>query len=146
MTSPSVEFIINGVVRNFDIVAAGQGAVPSGYQFQFPVVGTTGRTSVQATAIDNLTVHGSAKNFTVSRASTPFSSEASGINYLKKATFGGNADGVGLDVKGKIGSLTFKRGLGNPNGVFTGQVAERPESTADDLWHAAALDGIPGVW
>ncbi len=67
---------------------------------------------MQATAIDNLNVHGSAKNFTVSRAATPFSSESSGLNYLKKATFGGNADGVGIDVKGKIGKLTFKTRAG----------------------------------
>jgi hypothetical protein len=123
VTSPSVEFVINGTVRDFDIVSAGQGAIPSGFQFLFPVVGTTGRTSVQAAAIDNLTVHGSAKNFTVSRASQPFTSENSGLSYLKKATFGGNADGVGIDVKGKIGKLTFNRGLGNPAGVFTGKAS-----------------------
>ena len=119
LTTPSVEFTINGVVRNFDIVSATQGAVPAGFQFEFPQVGTTGRTAVQATAINTLNVHGSAKNFTVSRAPVPFSSEASGVGYLKKATFGGNADAVGLDVHGKIGKLTFKRGLGNPAGVFT---------------------------
>jgi hypothetical protein len=121
VTSPSVEFVINGAIRNFDIVSAGQGGVPSEFQFLFPVVGTTGRTSVQATAINNLTVHGSAKNLTVSRSATPFSSESSGLNHLNKATFGGNADGVGIDVKGKIGKLTFNRGLGNPAGVFTGE-------------------------
>jgi hypothetical protein len=120
LTTPSVEFMINGVVRNFDIVSAGQGTVPAGFHVFFPPIGTTGRTSVQATAIDNLNVHGSARNLTVSRSSVPFSSENSGIDYLKKATFGGNADGVGIDVKGKIGSLTFKRGLGNPTGVYTG--------------------------
>jgi hypothetical protein len=119
LTNPTVQFTINGTVRNFDIVSATQGSVPAGFQFEFPQVGTTGRTAVQATAIKNLTVHGSAKNFTVSRAPVPFSSEASGLGYLKKATFGGNADGVGIDVKGKIGKITFKRGLGNPAGVFT---------------------------
>ena len=47
--------------------------VRSGYQFAVsPSVGTTGRTSVQATAVDNLNVHGSAMNFTVSQASQPF--------------------------------------------------------------------------
>jgi hypothetical protein len=123
VTSPSVQFVINGTIRNFNVVSVTQGTIPSGFQFLFPVVGTTGRTAVQATAIDNLTVHGSAKNFTVSRAAAPFSSESSGLNHLNKATFGGNADGVGIDVKGKIGSLTFKRGLGNPAGVFTGKAA-----------------------
>ena len=119
VTTPSVQFTINGVIRQFDIVSATQGAVPAGFQFEFPQVGTTGRTAVQATAINTLKVHGSAKNFTVSRAPVPFSSEASGLGYLHKATFGGNADAVGLDVRGKIGKLTFKRGLGNPAGVYT---------------------------
>jgi hypothetical protein len=119
LTTPTVEFTINGTVRNFDIVSATQGAVPAGLQFEFPQVGTTGRTALRATAVKKLAVHGSAKNFTVSRAPVPFSSESSGVGYLKKATFGGNADAVGLDVKGKIGKLTFKTGLGNPTGVYT---------------------------
>jgi len=123
VTSPSVQFLINGVVRSFDLTSATGAVVPAGMQFFFPPVGTTGRTSIQATAIDTLTVHGSAKNTTISRSPVPFSSEASGINYLKKATFGGNADGLGIDVKGKIGKLTFKRGLGNPAGVFTATAA-----------------------
>ena len=120
VTSPSVEFMINGVVRNFDMIAATTPKIVAGLEVDFPPVGTTGRTSIQATAINTLTVHGSAKNTTLSRSPTPFSSESSGLAYLKKATFGGNADGVGIDVKGKIGTLTFKRGLGNPTGVFTG--------------------------
>jgi hypothetical protein len=119
LTSPSVQFIVNGVIRNFDIVSATQGTVPAGFQFEFTPVGTTGRTAVQATAMNNLRVRGSAKNFTASRAPAPFSSEASGLGYLRKASFGGNADGVGLDVHGPIGKLTFRRGLGNPAGVFT---------------------------
>jgi hypothetical protein len=123
VTTPYVQFVINGVLRNFDIVSATQGTVPAGFQFEFPQYSTTGRTAIQATAVNKLTVHGSAKNFTVSRAPVPFSSEASGVSYLKKATFGGNADGVGLDVHGKIGSLTFKRGLGNPAGVYTAKSA-----------------------
>ncbi len=45
-------------------------------------------------------------------AAQPFSSESSGVSYLKKATFGGVADGVGLDVDGPIGTLKFKRGPG----------------------------------
>jgi hypothetical protein len=138
LTTPSVEFMINGTVRNFDIISAGQGPIPlgAGYQVEFPPIGTTGRTSVQATAIDNLNVHGSAKNLTVSRSPVPFSSEDSGINSLKKATFGGNADGVGIDVKGKIGSITFKRGLGNPTGVHT-------SVAANGLLLPATLDGTP---
>jgi hypothetical protein len=120
VTSPSVEFMINGVVRDFDMIASTQPKIVAGLEVDFPTVGTTGRTSIQATAVNTLTVHGSARNTTLSRSPTPFSSEASGLNYLKKATFGGTADGVGIDVNGKIGKLTFKRGLGNPTGVFTG--------------------------
>jgi hypothetical protein len=119
-----VDITIQGVVRTFDIVSATQGAVPAAFQFEFPQVGTTGRTAVQATAINTLNVHGSAKNFTVSRADVPFSGEASGVSYIKKAHFGGNADAVGLDVHGKIGKLTFDRGLGNPAGVFTAKSSQ----------------------
>src|SRR5262249_13676556 len=114
ITTPSVQFIINGVLDNFDIVATSQGPVGAGFQFELPVVGTTGRTSVQATAVNRLNVTGSAKNFTVSRAAQPFQTELSGLQYLKSATFGGNADAVGIDVAGPIGNLEFRRGLGDP--------------------------------
>ena len=136
LTTPSVEFMINGVVRNFDIISAGPGTVPAGFQVEFTPIGTTGRTTVQATAINNLNVHGSAKNLTVSRSPVAFSSENSGINYLHKATFGGNADGVGIDVKGKIGKITFKRGLGNPNGVYTSKAS-------NGLLLPATINGTP---
>jgi hypothetical protein len=119
LTTPTVQIVVNGAIRNFDIISATGGTVPAGFQFEFPVVGTTGRTAVQATAIGNLKVVGSARNFTASRALQAFASSGSGLAHLNKATFGGNADAVGLDVKGKIGKLTFKRGLGNPAGVFT---------------------------
>ncbi len=119
ITSPTVQFIINGNLQNFDITSATQGPITAGFQFEFPVVGTTGRTAVQALGVNNLNVHGSAVNFTVSKSPKPFSSEASGVNYLHKATFGGVADAVGLDVNGPINRLTFKRGLGNPSGVST---------------------------
>jgi hypothetical protein len=119
VTSPTVQFIIDGSLQNFSILAASQGPITAGYQFQFPVVGTTGRTSVQATSVNNLNVTGSAVNFTVSGAAQPFSSQGSGVSRIRRATFGGVADGVGLDVNGTIDRLTFKRGLGNPSGVFT---------------------------
>jgi hypothetical protein len=119
VTTPSVEIVVNGAIRNFDIVAATQGAVPAAYQFEFPIVGTTGRTAVQATAINTVNVRGSAKNTTLSRGLQPFQSDATGLEYLKKGTFGGNADALGIDVTGKIGRLTFKRGLGDPTGVNT---------------------------
>ena len=132
VTTSSVQFMINGVVKNFDIISAGQGTIPAGFEYYFQPVGTTGRTSLQATAIDNLNARGSVKNFTISRASQPFSGPGSGIKYLHKAKFGGTADGLAIDVKGSIGKLSFKRGLGNPNGVYTGKAAnglDLPETT-----------------
>src|SRR5262249_34406212 len=117
VTSPSVQFIINGALQTFDIAAATQGPITAGVPFEFPVVGTTGRTAVQTTSVNTLNVHGSAVNFTVSQAAKPFSSQGSGVNHIRNATFGGVSDGVGLDVNGNINRLTFKRGLGNPSGV-----------------------------
>ncbi len=132
VTTSSVEFLINGVIKNFDIISAGQGTIPAGFEYYFQPVGTTGRTSLQATAIKNLRVHGSVKNFTISRASQPFSGTGSGIKYLHKGEFGGTADALAIDVNGPIGKLSFRRGLGNPNGVFTGKAAnglDLPETT-----------------
>jgi len=146
LTSPSVIFSINGVVQNFSVVSITQspispnylaathgqsdfvwtgipqsGPIPSGFQFFFSVVGTTGRTSLQTQAINRLNVAGRANNFTAQKATTPFGSSLSGLNYLRRARFGGNADAVALDVNGPIGRLAFKRGLGDPTGVFTGK-------------------------
>ncbi|MDR3638742.1 MAG: hypothetical protein P4L84_33355 [Isosphaeraceae bacterium] len=104
--------------------------VGAGEEVNFPIVGTTGRTSVQATAIDKLAVGGSAVNVTASRSATPFQNGLSGLKHLKVATFGGNADAVGLDVNGPIGSLTFKKGLGSPVGANTGGVTH-PTSNQD---------------
>jgi hypothetical protein len=137
VTTPSVELVVNGVIKNFDIVSATQGAVPAAFQFEFPIVGTTGRTAVQATAVDNVNVKGSAKNLTLSRSLTPFQNDGTGLKYLKKATFGGNADAVGIDVNGPIGRLAFKKGLGDPTGVNT----EDPPETEGDL--PATQYGIP---
>jgi len=135
LTSPTVQFVVNGVIQAFDIVAATRGLIPAGivdaepgsstaaYQIQFPVVGTTGRTSVQATAVNKVHVAGSVVNVTLSRASQPFSSSLSGLKYLHEAKFNGNADALGIDVDGTIGKLIFKRGLGNPSSVFTAKAS-----------------------
>jgi hypothetical protein len=177
LTTPSVIFSVNGVVKNFSLVSITQSAVspnyvsasqngtlplklgqgginyvtqtsnpvglqtsstsnwtgvpisgpiiPAGgaYQFEYSVVGTTGRTTLQALAVKNLKVAGKATNFTAQRDTTPFTSSLSGLKYLRKATFGGNADAVALNVSGPIGKLTFRHGLGNPTSVFTGKVA-----------------------
>ncbi len=143
ITTPSVQFSVNGVVQNFDVVSMTQsptppiyvttsqngtvdewtgvpqsGPIPGGYQFQYSVVGTTGRTSLQADAINHLNVVGKATNFTAQRDTTPFNSSLSGLKYLRSAKFGGNADAVALDVDGPIGRLDFKRGLGDPTATF----------------------------
>src|SRR5262249_2861198 len=77
VTTPSVQITVNGVLRNFDIVSATQGPVAAAFQFLLPVVGTTGRTAIQATAIKRLKVRGSAKNFTASRTLPPFQTQGS---------------------------------------------------------------------
>jgi hypothetical protein len=117
-TTPTVDIVVNGVVHDLSFVSAGQlPGVPAGDQFLYPIVATTGRTAVQATAIDHLQVKGSATNFTASRGTVPFQNSLAGLGHLKTATFGGNADAVGLDVNGPIGKLRFSRGLGNPTGT-----------------------------
>jgi hypothetical protein len=143
ITTPSVQIIVNGVLKNFDIVSASQGAIVAGFQFEFPVVGTTGRTSVQATAIDNVHVHGSAVNLTLSHSSQPFTSSTSGLAYLHKAEFDGTADGVGIDVDGRIGKLIFEKGLGNPNGVATGSTASGETLPATTYGAPEGTSGYP---
>ena len=103
--------------------SAASGPDPAGYQFFYNIVGTTGRTTLQALAVNHLNVVGKATNFTAQRDTTPFGSSLTGMKYIRRATFGGNADAVALDVNGPIGKVTFKRGLGDPTGVFNGKVA-----------------------
>ena len=143
VTTPSVQIIINGVLKNFDIVSASQGTVVAGYQFAYPVVGTTGRTAVQANAVDNVNVHGSAINFTLSHDSKPFTSHTSGLAYLHKAYFGGNADAVGIDVNGRIGKLTFSTGSWQPLRRGDGDDIERGDPAGDDLRSPAGTTGYP---
>jgi hypothetical protein len=145
LTTPSVLFSVNGTIRNFSIVSTTQGPVDSAYQFEYPVVGTTGRTAIQAAAIDNLNVKGSARNFAVSKAAVPFSSDGSGLKYLKKATFGGVADGLALDVSGPIGDLTFAKGLGDPTDVFTAVSASGQLLPTTTYGSAAGAAGYPSV-
>src|SRR4051812_45215597 len=159
LTTPSVLFSINGATQNFSVVSITQsaippnyisstqggtlqewtgaplsGPIPAGYQFFFNVVGTTGRTSLQTTAIDNLNVRGNSRNFTAQRDTTPFTSSLSGMNSIRRARFGGNADAVALDVRGTSGRLQFRKGLGNPAGVFTGKTAvTNPDGTSTGL-------------
>ncbi|MGC8640197.1 MAG: hypothetical protein ACP5XB_10020, partial [Isosphaeraceae bacterium] len=123
-TSPPIGYLAiqnqkwTGVPVSFPIIPAG-----GAYQFQYNVVGTTGRTTLSALAINRLKVAGKATNFTAQRGTTPFTSGQSGLKYIHSATFGGTADAVALDASGPIGKLNFKRGLGDPTSVFTGKVA-----------------------
>ena len=119
-TAPTVNIVVNGTLHGLDIISSTKEPVLAGNQFNFPIVGTTGRTAVQAHAIDNIRVRGSAVNFTASQGAVPFQNGFSGLNHLGNARFFGNADAVGLDVsQGKIGTLKFGRGLGNPVGANT---------------------------
>ncbi len=143
ITSPTVQFIVNGTIQNFDILSASQGPIQAGFQFAFPVVGTTGRTAVQAMAVKNLNVHGSAVNFTVSRNAQPFAHTGSGVAYIHRATFGGTSDAVGLDVSGPINKLEFKRGLGNPSGVFTATTSSGQVLPATSYGYTQGSTGYP---
>jgi hypothetical protein len=171
ITTPSVIFSVNGVVQNFNVVSITQspiapnyleqsqggtvkvwtgvpqsGPIPAGYQFYYNVVGTTGRTSLQALAINHLNVVGKATNFTAQRDTTPFGSSLSGLKHIRRATFGGNADAVALDVKGPIGRLTFKRGLGDPTGVTNAKETvtnTNPNLTPATVYLPATSYGVP---
>ena len=115
-TTPTVDLFVNGTIHNLQFGSVGQTTELGAEQFFFPIVGSTGRTAVQAKAIDNLVVSGSAVNFTVSQTAQPFATALSGVGHINSAIFGGNADAVALDVAGRIGFLEFAQGLGNPVG------------------------------
>lgn len=138
---PGVNFIINGQVHSLEMVSATRQPIPlPGFEINFPVVGSTGRTAIRAHGIDNLKVYGAARNLTASRAGTPFQPQTgqpgvptptpvtrpfqsafSGLDHLGSAQFGGPTDGLGLDVDGPIGRLRFRRGLGDPTGTGGGE-------------------------
>ncbi len=134
-TTPTVNLLVNGQIGTLSFVSTTQATVSAADQYLFPTVATTGRTAVQAQGIDHLNVRGSAINFTASRSSTPFQNGLSGLDHLGTASFGGNADAVGLDVRGPIGKLRFERGLGNPIGT---------NGTALHYGTPAANIGYPG--
>lgn len=118
-TDPTVNILVNGQLHGIEIVSSTAAPIPAADQFALPTVGSTGRTAIRALGIDQLRVAGSARNVTVSRRATPFQNGFSGVDHIGQATFGGNADAVGLDVAGPIGRLQFLRGLGNPTGSST---------------------------
>lgn len=120
-TTPTVNILVNGEIEGIEMISSTATPIPSaGFQLALPTVSTTGRTAIRATAINHLKFVGTARNVTASREAVPFSSSFSGLDHLGKATFGGNADAVGLDVSGPVGSVRFLRGLGNPAGALGG--------------------------
>ncbi len=164
-TTGTVNLIVNGQIKSLSYISSTQHApfdpaqavnsmepqtynptdspiAGAGEQFAFPIVSTTGRTSVQATAIGRLHVGGSAVNTTYSRSATPFQNGLSGLSHLGSASFGGNADAVGIDVNGKIGKLNFKRGLGNPTGSNIGPPATSNQN-ATTLGQPSSSYGFP---
>jgi hypothetical protein len=143
-TRPTVNILVNGQLHGLEIVSATaapvtttqgtrirsqqglasppnrdiQALFPNQNIANYARVNVTGQTAVRALGIDRLKVVGSANNVTASRGARPFSGGLSGLDHLRNASFGGNADAVGLDVSGgPIQRLHFRRGLGNPEGA-----------------------------
>lgn len=90
----------------------------AGNEYQFPIVGTTGRTSVRAVAINHINASGSLVNVTASRGATPFQN-GSGLTHVGTVKVKSNADALGIDVNGPIKKIELDRGLGNPAGSST---------------------------
>ncbi|GIW87118.1 MAG: hypothetical protein KatS3mg108_1442 [Isosphaeraceae bacterium] len=154
-TDPTVNFLVNGGTGKFEAVSISRRPVlDPGLEYNEPVVSATGRTALRTKAADLVKVYGSARNFVVSRAgrpaqpqngepgipiptaptTQPFQSPFSGLRRLRRAEFGGPTDAVGLDVDGPIGTLRFRRGIGDPTGAVPGQT---------NLGFNAAQQGYP---
>lgn len=142
---PTVNIIVNGQIRGLDIFSTTQAAIPAGETTFYPVVGTTGRTSVQAMSMGHLLVRGKANNLTASRDPQPFQNGFSGMQRIGRATFKGETDAVGLDVNGEIGSISYARGMGNPAGVFVGQTAGGQAVPASRYGIPSDVYGYPGI-
>jgi hypothetical protein len=143
LTTPTIDLVVNGEIKSFDVVSIGQAAnvaaltpdannatlnVPTQFiptsnaalEYQYPIVGTTGRTAVQATAINHIKSAGSVTNVTFSKAIQPFQNSLSGLTSVGFVQFGGQTDAVGIDAEGNIKLLSFESGLGNPTGFGAG--------------------------
>ncbi|WP_422926466.1 hypothetical protein [Singulisphaera sp. PoT] len=145
-TAATVNIEVNGTLKGLDIISSTQhptvdptqqirepspspynpryanqtlSPIPSaGNEFQFPIVSTTGRTSVRANNIGTIKTHGNLTNVTFSRGAVPFQNGNSSLRSVGRADFGGNADAVAIDATtGTIGGLRFRKGLGNPLGA-----------------------------
>jgi hypothetical protein len=129
LTTPTIDLIVNGAIKNFDVVSVGETGdlmsltpdanqavldVPTKYiptanaalEYYYPTVGSTGRTAVQTTAIKNVTATGS-------------------------LTIGGQTDAVAIDSNGSIKLLEFEKGLGNPTGDSSNPIYYGTPTSAD---------------
>lgn len=161
VTTPSVNIVVNGQIKSLDFVSTtqdiagiitAQGIPPraaAAQAYLYPIISTTGRTSVQTIGIGNLNVSGGATNFTASRSAVPFQNGFSGLSKLKNAHFRGPTDAVGLDVNGKIGTLRYEKGISNNNNLFLGTTSTGPQipaslygtPTSDTSYAGAGLIG-----
>ena len=114
---PTVNIIINGETHGIELISSTQSPLPDWANFLFPIVGTTGRTSIQTQSLDVLQASGSLKNTTVSRTPQPFINGLSSLKNIGKVRLGGTADALALDSKGTIKSLSANKGIGDPTGA-----------------------------
>ena len=140
LTTPSISLVVNGAIASFDVVSITQSVnvaalspgvnsifelppttlIPNdsaALQYQFPIVGTTGRTSVQATSIEHIRASGNVTNTTFSKTAQPFQNSLGGLDSVGSVQIGGTADAVAIDSRGGIKSLKFAKGAGSPIGV-----------------------------
>jgi hypothetical protein len=165
LTTPTIDFQVNGELASFDVVSIGQTSdlqgltntqsnqtfvgepnatgtqvltkstppslvIPTQFiptssaalEYQYPIVGTTGRTAVQASSINHIKSAGSVTNVTFSKAIQPFENSLSGLDSVGYVQFGGQTDAVGIDSQGNIKLLKFEQGLGNPTGDSTNPI------------------------
>lgn len=153
LTTPSVTLFVNGNIQSLDVVSISRQPdlstlfppINSGFltvptqiiptnsaalEYQFPIVGTTGRTAVQAKGIGSIKVNGGATNVTFSKSAQPFQNSLTGLDHLGSAQFGGPVDGLAIDSRGDIGGLRFVRGIGSsigvsPNPIYFGTPASQ---------------------
>ena len=151
LTTPTISLIVNGTIANFDVVSITQEPnlstlfppvpttntvvpnqlviptqiIPSdtaALQYQFPIVGTTGRTAIQTNAVGKIKSAGAVTNTTFSKSAKPFQNSLTGLDSVGSAEFGGTTDALAIDSRGNIGKLKFAKGLGNPAGTITNPI------------------------
>ena len=140
LTTPSLILTVNGEIASFNVVSITQSTnvatlsppvngifqvVPvqlipdysAALQYQYPIVGTTGRTAVTAKSIKHIRASGNVTNTTFSKSLQPFQNSLTGLDEVGAVQIGGVADAVAIDSRGSIKSLKFAKGLGSPIGV-----------------------------